>query len=69
MQFEFDLRQAELDANAERMQRMNPAVQLQGLFQQANWPAEMDAFMRVIFAWLINIAGGESVPLAITTGI
>lgn len=69
MLFEFDLRQAELDAAQERAKREDPIEKVNSFFQAANWPAEMDAFMRVIFGWLISIAGGERIPLAITTGI
>jgi hypothetical protein len=67
--FEFNLRQSELDAASERAKRDDPIGRVQEFFATANWPAEMDAFMRVIFGWLISIAGGERIPLAITTGI
>ncbi len=66
---EFDLRERERQLISERAKRDDPLIRLQDLFRQANWPAEMDAFMRVIFSWLISIAGGEPVPLAITTGV
>lgn len=66
---EFDLRERERQLISERVKRDDPLIRLQDLFRQANWPAEMDAFMRVIFSWLIRIAGSEQVPLAITMGV
>lgn len=67
MVFEYDMRMNEREAMYQLELKYDPIRRMQQFFANANWPAEMDAFMRVIFSWLINIANTERLPMAITT--